>query len=284
MRKVPLLEQWRASGQWLKYQGQRIFCVTRGSGPPILFLHGFPTASYDYVHLAPLLENDYQLLFFDFLGFGFSDKPRPHTYSLFEQADIAAAAAAHFGVPQVYLVTHDMGSSVGLELLRRETPTVKKLVMLNGSVLLDHYRPLITQRLLLHPILGPLITRFKLIRRPAFKRQFGSLFPKMPPENEIDDFWALICYKDGMRIYDRLIQYLNERKIHQHTWLDALQAHSAPLTVIWGQRDPVSVPQIAEAILQRRPDAHYLPLHNIGHYPQWETPQHVAALIREAFG
>ena len=44
------------------------------------------------------------------------------------------------------------------------------------------------------------------------------------------------------------------RKVHELTWLDALAAHRAPLTVIWGQRDPVSVPKIAEAILERRPD------------------------------
>jgi pimeloyl-ACP methyl ester carboxylesterase len=100
---------------------------------------------------------------------------------------------------------------------------------------------------------------------------------------EIDAFWSLICHNDGLGIYHLLIQYLRERKIHEHTWLDALKTHPAPLTVIWGQRDPVAVPSIANAILARRPDTHYIPLEEVGHFPQWEAPEEVANAVRQAF-
>jgi pimeloyl-ACP methyl ester carboxylesterase len=277
------LDQWRAAGQWLTIGGHRIFTAVYGSGQPVLALHGFPTASYDYARLVPLLADRYRLIVFDFLGYGFSAKPRPHRYSLFEQADIAEAVAVHYGVTQCYGLTHDMGNSVTLELLRRGRLRINKLVMLNGSVLLKYYQPLLTQRLLLNSVLGPLICGLRLIRRGTFARQFGGLFAQFPPQQEIDDFWALVNHNDGAAIYHRLIQYLNERKIHELTWLDALQQHHTPLTVIWGQRDPVSVPKIAEAILERRPDAHYVPLADVGHYPQWEAPERVAEAIRAAF-
>jgi pimeloyl-ACP methyl ester carboxylesterase len=66
-------------------------------------------------------------------------------------------------------------------------------------------------------------------------------------------------------------------------WFDALVAHPAPLTVIWGQRDPVSVPKIAESILEGRPDATYIPLPDVGHYPQWEAPERVANILFEHY-
>ncbi len=276
MNSIASLDDWRASGETISIKGQRIFATVTGTGNPALLLHGFPTASYDYARLLPLLAPHLRLIAFDFLGFGFSDKPRPHTYSLFEQADIAEAVAAHYGAQRCTIITHDMGNSVALELLRRGTLTVERVVMLNGSVLLKYYRPLITQRLLLHPVVGPLITRFRLINRAAFARQFSTLFAAPPADAEIDAFWSLINHHDGAGIYHLLIRYLNERKVHEYTWLDALQAHRAPLTVIWGQRDPVSVPQIAQAVLERRPDARYIPLHDVGHYPQWEAPKRVA--------
>lgn len=283
MPVTPSIEDWRASGDWLDFKGHNIFIKAVGEGQPLLVLHGFPTSSYDYARLLPLLEDRYRVILLDFLGFGFSDKPRPYHYSLFEQAEIAELAAAHFGHSSVHLLAHDMGASVALEILRRGKPAVEKLVLLNGSVLLDDYRPVLLQRLLLDPVIGPAMTALRLVGRQGFGQQFGSVFAQCPPSEEIDAFWSLITYNDGTRIYDRLIQYLNERKVHQHTWLDALKTHPAPLTVIWGQRDPVSVPSIAQAILTRRPDARYILLDDIGHFPQWEAPERVAAAVKEAF-
>lgn len=279
MTKILNPTEWRETGDTLSFKGHRIFVRTQGSGEPVLFLHGFPTSSYDYARIAPLLDGQFKLIFFDFLGYGFSDKPRQHPYSLFEQAEVTQAVAQHFGLSKTLLVTHDIGDSVTLEVMRRGQPEITKLVMLNGSVLLDDYRPLITQKLLLHPMIGPMVTRLRLIRKPAFARQFGKLFAAPLTPTEIDEFWSLIQYNDGMGIYHLLIQYLNERKVHEHTWLDALKAHTAPLTVIWGQRDPVAVPSIANAILERRPDTHYIPMHEIGHFPHWEAPKQVAEII-----
>ncbi|MEZ4667203.1 MAG: alpha/beta hydrolase [Anaerolineae bacterium] len=275
------LNHWQAGGQFISVAEHKIFTRVIGQGKPILMLHGFPTASFDYVRLVPLLEDGFRLVLLDFLGFGFSDKPAQHTYSLFEQADIVQAVANHYGIERATVVTHDMGNSVTLEILRRGQLEIEKLVMLNGSVLLRYYRPLMTQRLLLNPLTGPLITRFHLINRNTFARQFGSLFAHFPPDEEIDAFWSLIRHNNGMDIYHLLIRYLNERKLHEYDWLDALQVHQVPLTLIWGQRDPVSVPKIAEAVLERRPDAIYVPLADVSHYPHWELPEQVAQVIRE---
>ncbi|MBZ0278140.1 MAG: alpha/beta hydrolase [Anaerolineae bacterium] len=281
---IPSLAAWKEEGSWIAVNGQRVSTRVIGEGVPVLVLHGFPTASYDYALLAPLLAGHYRLILFDFLGFGYSDKPRPHAYSLFEQADIAEAVAAHYGMTRGYLLAHDMGDSVALELLKRGTLAFEKVALMNGSMLLKYYRPLITQRLLLNPITGPVIAALRLVRKPAFARQFGSVFAQQPDPAEIDAFWSLIGYNDGMGIYHRLIRYLNERQVHEYTWLEALHNHAAPLTVIWGQRDPVSVPQIAQAVLERRPDGAYFPLAEIGHYPQWEAPERTAEIIRGAWG
>jgi pimeloyl-ACP methyl ester carboxylesterase len=275
-------DQWRESGRWLTVGKRKIFTLAMGEGQPVLALHGFPTSSYDYARLAPLLADRYKVIMFDFLGYGFSDKPHHHPYSLFEQADIAQGVMAEYGLNMIHILTHDMGNSVTLELLKRRCIGVGRLVMFNGSVLTKYYRPLLSQKLLLHPVIGPLTAKLHLIKRGMFARQFGSLFAVPPSNAEIDAFWSLINYNEGVANYHRLIQYLNERKIHELRWLDALEQHLAPLTVIWGQKDPVSVPRIAQAILERRPDAHYVPLADVGHFPQWEAPERVAKLVCEA--
>ena len=51
-----------------------------GDGPTLLLLHGYPSSSYDYHGIVPHLAGRAWLTL-DFLGFGLSDKPRPHRYS-----------------------------------------------------------------------------------------------------------------------------------------------------------------------------------------------------------
>lgn len=46
----------------------------------------------------------------DLLGFGLSDKPRPHRYSLLEQADLVATVVAETTTGPVQIVAHDMGT------------------------------------------------------------------------------------------------------------------------------------------------------------------------------
>ena len=275
------IKAWRDRGVMEEVGGHRLFVVDTGEGPPgrpLLFLHGFPTSSFDYARLAPLLPNR-RLIFFDFVGFGYSAKPPKHHYTLMEQATLAEEILARRGLREIDVVAHDMGSSVALILLHNARVSVAHLVLLNGSVLLKHYRPLIAQRLLLHPVAGPVLSTLGLINRTVFGRQFSRLFPKAPPKEELDAFWSLITEQSGQRIYHRLIGYLRDRKVHELTWFDALTRHTAPLLVLWGQQDPVSTPLIGEAIAAGRPDARYVPIHALGHYPQWEDPALIAGEI-----
>src|SRR5262249_56290944 len=76
----------------------------------------------------------------DLLGFALPDNPA-QPYSLFEQADLVEALARDLGLEEVALVTHDMGDSVGGELLARSLDgtlgfRVTSRVVTNGSIYL----------------------------------------------------------------------------------------------------------------------------------------------------
>ncbi len=172
-----------------------LFVAIKGVGKPILVLHGFPTSSYDFLRVAPYLLSDYQLIFFDYPGFGFSDKPKTITYSLFQYADVAQSIIAHFCFDRIFVLAHDIGDSVALELLRRNKIVVEKLVFLNGSVLsipLKDYKMLIFQKLLLHPTSGSLISRLGFLGKPFFTNMFQKMFFKRLSTDEIDAFWSLL--------------------------------------------------------------------------------------------
>src|SRR5438132_420427 len=74
--------------------------------------------SFDWRHVLDAFARDQRVVLVDLLGYGLSAKP-DQAYSLFEQADIVEALARELGLDEVALVTHDMGDSVGGELLAR---------------------------------------------------------------------------------------------------------------------------------------------------------------------
>lgn len=93
----PVLREWRAGGKDIATRFGTVHVHRQGEGEPgLLLLHGYPTSSYDWRPILPLLGEG-SVLTLDFLGFGFSDKPSGHDYSLFEQADVVEAVLAETG-------------------------------------------------------------------------------------------------------------------------------------------------------------------------------------------
>jgi pimeloyl-ACP methyl ester carboxylesterase len=137
------LREWRDGGRWLPTAGGNVFVRPgSGDGPTVLLLHGFPSSSYDFRSVIARLEQR-SWLTLDFLGFGFSDKPHWHDYSLFEQADIVQQVVADAAAsPVVMVIAHDMGTSVTTKLLARDIDgtlpfELQRAVLSNGSVILD---------------------------------------------------------------------------------------------------------------------------------------------------
>lgn len=198
------VEEWGRRGHPEQFRGRRIHCFhQRGEGPLLLLLHGFPTCSYDWRELIAL-EPGRAILAFDCLGFGLSDKPRDHDYSLAWQADLATELVRRHGGGPVYLVAHDMGTSVATELLARDIDGELEMdlagaLLFDGSVIIERASLTPGQKLLrsrLGPVLAPLSSGA------FFRQQLGSVFSKEHPMSaeEGADQWALMRFKGGNRI------------------------------------------------------------------------------------
>ena len=113
---MPTFDEWLAGGSRravsLRSGTWNIFSRTEGAGDWCTLLHGFPTSSFDWHPIWDRVRPRRRLLTFDFLGFGDSDKPREHTYSIVEQADITEAIWRAHAVRRTALLVHDYGVSI----------------------------------------------------------------------------------------------------------------------------------------------------------------------------
>ncbi|MDX1368021.1 alpha/beta fold hydrolase [Pseudomonas sp.] len=274
------LEDWRGQGRDFDFRGHALRYWTAGaaSAEPLLLIHGFPTASWDWHYLWTPLSQHYHLIACDMLGFGDSVKPRGHDYSLLEQADLQQALLAHLGIQApVHVLAHDYGDSVAQELLARHYESRLQLascVFLNGGLFPETHHPVLVQKLLLSPI-GPLIGRLFNRRKLAanFTKVFGP--QTQPSEQELDDFWRLIAHNDGPRVMHRLIRYIPERRVQRERWLAAMQQGGVPLRLIDGAVDPISGSHMLARYRELIPAPDTVLLDGIGHYPQTEAPEQV---------
>lgn len=279
--------QWQKTGQQRQLDEHSLFCIDTGEQdrPAILLIHGFPTASWDWFKIWPALHQHYRLLAIDMLGFGFSDKPNPHHYSIHEQADLQQRFLADAGIARCHVLAHDYGDTVAQELLARheETPSAQRgceflsICFLNGGLFPETHHALFTQKLLLSP-LGPLVNR--LAGKAKFESSVCKVFGEnsQPSQFELDSFWQLVNYNKGKHLFHNLITYMRDRREHRERWVSVLQQAQLPLALINGSADPVSGAHMVERYreLGCRLDF-FQELAEIGHYPQVEAPEEVAA-------
>ncbi|MCK7594719.1 alpha/beta fold hydrolase [Pseudomarimonas salicorniae] len=281
---VATLESWYASGRSLEALGRRLFVREGGGGTPLLLIHGFPTSSWDWEAVWPELAHDHRLIAPDLLGFGRSDKPPGHRYSIGEQTDLCVEVLRQLGFDECHVLAHDYGNTVGQELLARANEgrlatRLHSMVFLNGGLFPECHRPVLLQRLLLGP-LGPLLARLTSRRRFAANlvRVFG---PQTPPSAEqVDGFWHLLNENHGIAALPRLLRYIPERHARRERWVGALMQARLPVGFINGNLDPISGAHMAARWRELLPAAALVELADIGHYPQLEAPQRVLEAYR----
>jgi len=276
------VDQWREGGHVTQLLGREIFYVDTGDlDKPVIFLiHGFPTSSWDWASIWASLNETYRLVAMDLLGFGFSEKPDPHTYSIMEQADLCEALVADRKLDQFHVLAHDYGDTVAQELLARQNEGKGagrwlSVCLLNGGLFPETHKARLIQKLLLSP-LGPAIN--KLTTKRTFDKSFSAIFgpDTKPSAAELDDFWTLINYNDGKHGFHNLITYMTDRKTHRERWVGALQHSGIPIGLINGSVDPVSGAHMVERYRDVVSRDHFIvELPTIGHYPQVEAPTEV---------
>ena len=273
------LQDWIAGGERRRLAGHGVFVRTAiaAGRPPLLLIHGYPTAAYDWVHVWPRLARHYSLYALDLLGFGSSDKPARERYPISLQADLCQALLDDFGVTGSHGLAHDYGDTVGQELLARVREgriAVASMVFLNGGLFPETHRPRPIQRLFATPVLGPLLARS--MNYDGFERNMLAISGRHPPSRaDLEDLWSLIGRERGHLALARLISYMEQRRRNRPRWVGALVASEVPRKLICGAVDPVSGAHLAARYRELVPDADVTLLDGVGHYPQLEAPERV---------
>jgi pimeloyl-ACP methyl ester carboxylesterase len=276
MSAITTASGWERIGRQRQLHGYRVFTIDAPAigdevHEPLLVLHGFPTSSFDYAAVLDPLRAGRRVLLLDGLGYGLSDKPDRH-YTLALQADLAAAFVAELGINRLSLLTHDVGDTVGGELLARRSEgawpvDVTRRVITNGSIYIEQAHLTNGQQFLLSlpDTFSPAVV----------------LPPEGSPTDPLPATVEQIMRDEGHLILPRLIRYIEERRANEARFTGAIESDPSPLHIVWGLDDPIAVPSMVDTLSAARPAATVERLDGVGHYPMVEAPaRFVAAALR----
>jgi len=138
-----LLNRWLAKraerrhpplGRFVTIEGVRLHYVERGTGTPLVLLHGNGSMIEDFQSsgLIDLAAEKYRVIAFDRPGFGHSDRPRNTVWTPEAQADLIAEALKRIGVSRAIVLGHSWGTLVALALAAKHPEQIQALVLASG--------------------------------------------------------------------------------------------------------------------------------------------------------
>ncbi len=280
---------WKNRGKFFDYKGNNIFYIKEGTGPNLLILHGYPYNTFEWKMVWDQLINKYAIVALDYLGMGFSDKPKNHVYSYKEHCETINYLMKRLNINELHILSNDLGVSIAQELLAKDLLNenefkINSVAFMNGGLFMDVYKPRFIQRLLSQspkPI-GKIISR--IISKKKVNRSVKELFgPNTQPDDQLlDKLWEILNYNDGKAITYLIGRLVFDKVNHQQKWINTMKATKIPMCYICGPYDPNSGITMANRYLEivPKPNVKLLEEH-IGHWPQLEDPEGVIKAYAE---
>jgi 3-oxoadipate enol-lactonase len=252
------MQRARVNGVELAYE-------LRGSGSPLVMIHGAQGDQTMFADLATRFAGKFQVLTFDQRGSGLSEKP--HTaYSIALLADDTAALMDQVGFSTAHVIGVSMGGTIAQELVLRHptkvrsvilgctTPGGSKAIRIGGNAFAAAYS---TQDM-------PAEDRGRALAEAAFTKSYIDKHPEIIP--------AMIEAR-RQRPLDPIALGERMKAVLAHDTYDRLPQISCPTLVITGKDDALVAWQNSQLLAERIPGAKLVLLEPAGHCFWLEQPQ-----------
>jgi pimeloyl-ACP methyl ester carboxylesterase len=232
-----------------------------GSGPPLLFLHGLDYFA-QHRHFLDRLAGEFRVIAPRHPGFGGSARP-PWMRGVGDVAYLYLDLLDRLALDEVLLVGASFGGWVAMELAVRST------ARLGGLVLIDSLGVKFGGR-----DEAEIADIYALPPEEVVRRTFAD--PAQAPDYDTLDDAAV---EEVARDREAAVLYGWRPFMHNPGLRHWLHRIDIPALVLWGERDQIVAPAYGAHLVQKLPDARFVPVADAGHYPQIEQPEQVVAAI-----
>jgi pimeloyl-ACP methyl ester carboxylesterase len=258
----------------------------RTDAPPLLLLHGFPTAGHMFRELIPALSDRFHIIAPDLPGFGQSDMPArdKFSYTFAKLADVIERFTEVIGLSRFAIYAFDYGAPTGFRLAVRHPERITAIISQNGNAyeegLSDGWNPIRAywteasevNRKALRAFLSPETTIWQ------YTHGVPDTSLVSPDGYSLDNFYLARPGADEVQL-DLIGDYKNNVAMYPE-FQGYFRQHKPPLLAVWGKNDPFFLPPGAEAFKRDIPGAE-VRFFDTGHFALETHCDEIAAVIRE---
>jgi pimeloyl-ACP methyl ester carboxylesterase/flavin-dependent dehydrogenase len=247
----------------------------QGAEEAVVFVHGNPGSSLDWVELTGAVGAFGRAVALDMPGFGRADKPPDFDYTVDGYARHLGRALEQLGVRRAHLVLHDFGGPWGLTWAIAHPQAFGSVTLINIGVLLD-YRWHYLARIWRTPLLGELF--MATTTRPGVRLLLKHGNPRGLPRPVFDRMYDDFD-RGTRRAVLKLYRATGAPAATARRMAEALRHMPCPALVIWGKHDPYLPVALAARQREVFPDAEVVVLEGSGHWPFADDPDRVAQAV-----
>jgi pimeloyl-ACP methyl ester carboxylesterase len=276
----------RSEERDISIQAGHLHCVIAGTGPLVVLLHGFPEFWFSWRNqIAPLAQAGFCVAAPDLRGYDLSSRPGGvRNYRMEALVQDVVDLVHALGQQRCILVGHDWGGMVAWFTAMTHPELVERLVVMNCPHPVPFRRELKLpaqkkkssyMAFFQLPWLPELMMRAFDFRR--LRRALKSLSSNPNAFNEEE----MARYVEAWRQPGALTAMLNYYRAMRVSPASstAIQPIRCPTLLIWGQRDPVFVPEVFQDFDQWVPDLRLERIPEASHFVQADAPDIVNKLI-----
>ncbi len=255
---------------WIDAGGVKTRYVQAGAkdAPAIIMLHGTGGTWEAYMATIGPLSKRFNCFALDFMGSGYSEKPR-RDYQILDYVDQVAAFMAAVGLKQASLIGISLGAWVAVRFASVHPDKTEKVILNAPFGLADDAEE----------IGGILTRRGQAYDNPTWeniKKIFDSLFYR--EDKRIADLIALrqatYSSPEAKAVSEHVLAVLGPKYLHDNLITDAeCRAIKAPVLVVDSLKDRPLFRKTASHLVELLPNATRLEIDNVGHWPQFEDPE-----------
>lgn len=261
--------------------GVDVWTVEKGTGEPVLLVHGIPTSSYLWRNVQRKLATHYRTLAPDLIGLGKTDIPDGYSPDMITQARTLASLLDTLGESSAHVVAHDIGGGVATMFCELFPRRAKSLTFSNSG-LLKYYWPIPAVKAMRIPVAGEMI--LKMLTRRSFRvisRRGVYATDKMSPQ-VADHYYRYFSDYDGRRKLLRVVRTFDAERIE--VGLRNIVKSKIPTNLLWGKDDPFQVINEARELRDVLDLQHYVEVDEAGHFWQEEKPAEMAEALHYLIG
>lgn len=267
-------------GEFIDVNGARLYYYaagSRGSGEPVVFLHGFPTSSHLWTDVAPLVPKGHRVVVVDLLGYGRSDRPIGRDVSMRGHAERVVGLLDALAINYACIVGHDVGGGIAQSLAVRWPTRVSRLMLVN-SVAFDMWpgREVKIARAMM-PLTRHLPATWVLsIVRTNLMRGYLASDRAM---HSIEMYLRPFSSPEGR---DALVEHMMSLDSSETVALEPrLKDIVAPTAILWGSEDPFLPVAIGRRLHATIPGSTLSSVPDVRHFTPEEAPEKVADVLTD---